>query len=142
MGDWYVIANIPTYFEKHATNSIESYKLVNNEINTTFSFYNKSPKGIRKVYNYNAKIYNHKTNAEWRLKLIWPFKLPYLIIDLDEGYNYAVIGHPNRKYVWIISKTSKINEQLYQSILGKLKKQGYDISNIVRVIQKWDNVNK
>ena len=57
MGDWYVIANIPTYFEKHATNSIESYKLVNNEINTTFSFYNKSPKGIRKVYNYNAKIY-------------------------------------------------------------------------------------
>ena len=51
MGDWYVIANIPTFIEKGATNAIESYKLGDKGvIETTFTFYQDSPDGEKKVY--------------------------------------------------------------------------------------------
>ena len=87
MGDWYVIANIPTFIEKGATNAIESYKLGNKGvIETTFTFYQDSPDGEKKVYRPKGFIYNTETNAEWRMQFIWPFKMPFLIIDLDDNY--------------------------------------------------------
>ena len=76
MGDWYVIANIPTFIEKKATNAIESYELMDDgkTIKTTFSFFNETPEGKKKVYNPTGFVYNTKTNAEWRMQFIWPFK--------------------------------------------------------------------
>ena len=118
MGDWYVIANIPTVIEKNAFNAIENYKLNNKgEIETTFSFYKNGPNGDKKVYNPKGYIYNKKTNAEWRMEFLWPIKLPFLIIDLAEDYSYTVIGYPNRKYVWIMSRNAKLDKVTYQMIL-------------------------
>ena len=65
MGDWYVIANIPTFIEKRATNAIESYKLNDKgEVETTFTFYQDSPQGKRKKYNPKGFIFNNVTNAK------------------------------------------------------------------------------
>ncbi len=74
MGDWFVIANIPTFIEKDATNAIESYKLnKKGEIETTFTFYQNSPNGLKKEYRPKGFIYNSKTNAEWRMQFFWAF---------------------------------------------------------------------
>ena len=97
MGDWYVIANIPTFIEKGATNAIESYKLASDgTVETTFTFFKGSPDGPKKVYRPKGFIKNKETNAEWRMQFIWPFKMPFLIVDLDENYLYTVIGIPSR----------------------------------------------
>jgi len=138
MGDWYVIANIPTFIEKNACNAIESYKLnARGEIQTTFSFYQDSPNGKRKEYNPKGYIYNTETNAEWRMQFIWPFKMPFLIIDLDTNYSYTVIGVPNRKYVWIMSRKSSLDSKTYNMIIDKLKDVGYDVKQIKKVTQEW-----
>lgn len=138
MGKWYVIANIPTFFEKDATNAIEYYELnKNGSIETTFSFFKGSPIGKKMIYTPKGYIYNKKTNAEWRMEFLWPFKSPFLIIDIAEDYSYTVIGYPNRKYVWIMSRESNISEDIYLSILDKLKDVGYDISKIELVPQIW-----
>ena len=138
MGDWYVIANIPTIIEKRATNSIESYYLnKDGEIETTFSFYKDSPKGDLKIYKPKGFIYNNKTNAEWRMQFLWPFKSPFLIIDLADDYRYTVIGYPSRKYVWIMSRNPKIPDEDYNDIIQNLESIGYDIKKIKRVIQDW-----
>jgi len=140
MGDWYVIANIPTFIEKNATNSIESYKLAENGIiETTFTFYKNTPKGEKKIYHPKGFVYNHQTNAEWRMQFLWPFKLPFLIIDLDQDYSYTVIGYPSRKYVWIMARNPIINEDQYKKILDNLTDIGYDISMIKKVPQNWNN---
>tara|TARA_B110001454_G_scaffold178908_1_gene171904 strand:- start:3556 stop:4098 length:543 start_codon:yes stop_codon:yes gene_type:complete len=139
MGDWYVIANIPTFIEKNACNAIESYKLnAKGEIQTTFSFYQDSPNGKRKEYNPKGYIYNTETNAEWRMQFIWPFKMPFLIIDLDTNYSYTVIGVPNRKYVWIMARDAQIPSDTYLKITQKLAGIGYDISKIQNILQEWD----
>ena len=139
MGDWYVIANIPTFIEKRATNSIESYHLNDNgEIETTFTFYQDTPKGKLKTYNPKAFVYNHKTNAEWRIQFFWPIKLPFLIIDLADDYRYTVIGYPNRKYVWIMSREAKISDDDYLNITNNLVSLGYDVEKIKKIIQDWE----
>ena len=138
MGDWYVISNIPTFIEKRATNAVENYRLNNNrEIETTFSFYQDSPNGKRKEYNPKGYVYNTETNAEWRMQFIWPFKMPFLIIDLDTNYSYTVIGVPNRKYVWIMSRKSSLDSKTYNMIIDKLKDVGYDVKQIKKVTQEW-----
>ena len=139
MGDWYVIANIPTFIEKGATNAIESYKLgEKGVIETTFTFYQDSPDGEKKVYRPKGFIYNTKTNAEWRMQFIWPFKMPFLIIDLDDDYQYTVIGYPSRKYVWIMARESKLSDEVYYSILSDLAEIGYDISQVNKIPQQWN----
>ena len=120
MGDWFVIANIPTFIEKRATNAKESY-LINNkgEIQTTFTFFQDNPKGKKKVYNPIGFIHNKETNAEWRMQFLWPFKLPFLIIDLADDYSYTVIGVPNRKYIWIMARQPELPDNDYNNIIKK-----------------------
>ena len=139
MGDWYVIANISTFVEKGAVNAIESYELdPKGRVKTTFTFKKDSPDGLQKTYNPTGFIFNRQTNAEWRMQFLWPFKSPFLIIELDDEYSYTVIGVPSRKYVWIMSRDHTMSDDLYNKILSKLEQVGYDISLIDRIVQKWD----
>ena len=139
MGDWYVIANIPTFIEKNATNAIESYTMADKgKVNTIFTFFQESPKGKKKTYKPIGYIYNKETNAEWRMQFIWPFKMPFYIIDLDEEYSYTVIGIPSRKYVWIMARDSVLPDEIYDKIIDNLELIGYNISKIKKVPQKWD----
>lgn len=139
MGDWYVIANIPTFIEKRATNAIESYKLgEKGTIETTFTFMQDSPNGEKKVYSPTGFIKNKETNAEWRMQFLWPFKMPFLIIELDQDYTYTVIGIPSRKHVWIMAREPSLSHELYEEILKKLSGVGYDISLIQKITQEWD----
>ena len=61
-----------------------------------------------------------------------------LIKDLAEDYSYTVIGVPNKKFVWIMSRKSKIPDQTYSVILENLKSIGYDTSKIVKMPQNWE----
>ena len=72
------------------------------------------------------------------MQFLWPFKSPFLIIDLDEKYNYTVIGVPNRKYVWIMARDHVLDDKVYSKIISKLEKVGYDISQIQKIEQNWD----
>ena len=139
MGDWYVIANIPTFLEKNATNAIESYKLNSKgEVETTFSFYKDNPNGEKKEYHPKGFIIDKNSNAEWKMQFLWPFKMTSLIIDLADDYSYTVIGVPNLKYVWIMSRKPELSDETYKSILDKLQNFGFDLSKIKKIVQSWD----
>lgn len=139
MGDWYVIANIPTFVEKGANNAIESYSwnLVEDRIDVDFRYNADSPKGPIKRYPQKAWIYDKKTNAEWRVQPWWPFKFSYLVIDLAPDYSYTVIGVPSRNYVWIMARKPQIEPEIYSRIVSKLKSSGYEVSRIQKVPQIW-----
>ena len=134
MGDWYVIANIPTWIEKGAHNALEQY-FWNDKgyIDVVFSFNQDSFSGVSKKLTQKAFIYNKMSNAEWRIQPFWPLKLPYIVIDLDEEYTYTVIGYPSRKFLWIMSRSKSLNEQTLNKIYEKLEAQGYDTSLIEKV---------
>lgn len=138
MGDWYVIANIPTFAEKGAHNAIESYQLdKDGSIATTFSFNADSFNGKRKSFHPRAFVVDTKTNAEWGMQFVWPIKAEYLIIDLDADYTRTVIGRTARDYVWIMARTPSLPDAEYTAILKRLADLGYDTSRIEKVPQRW-----
>lgn len=138
MGDWYVQGIIPNFIEKHAINGIESYRLIDeNRVKIDYRFTDRRT-GEVKHMEPKAWIYDKETYAEWRVQFFWPIKFPYLIVDLAEDYSYTVIGVPNRKFVWIMSREPVIPDNTYNGILERLKLLGYDIDKIVRMPQQWE----
>jgi apolipoprotein D and lipocalin family protein len=139
MGDWYVIAILPNPIEKNAVNGIESYEMNDEgEIEITYSFNKGSVDGKRKVMHPKAWVYNTETKAEWRVQFLWPLKFPYLVIWLDEEYETTVIGVPNRKYVWIMSRKPEIKPEKYDEILQHINKLGYKIEDLKKIPQIWE----
>ena len=138
MGDWYVIGILPNPIEKKAVNGIETYALNSDgTIAITYKYRKGNPQGKEKVLRPRAKVYNNATRAEWRVQMFRPFWSPFLIIDLPEDYRYTVIGVPNMKFVWIMSRTPSINDADYTDILAKLKIAGYRTDKIMKMPQIW-----
>jgi apolipoprotein D and lipocalin family protein len=138
MGDWYVIANIPTFIETDAYNAIETYQMNDDgSIATTFTFRKGSADGDSKQYNPTGFIVDQESNALWDMQFIWPFKAEYRVIYLDDDYQTTIIGRSKRDYVWLMSRASSIDENSYQSLLSFIESQGYDINKVQRVPQVW-----
>jgi len=138
MGDWYVIANIPTALERTAHNAIERYELdADGTIRTTFTFRDGSFDGKEKNYHPRGFIRDTATNAEWGMRFVWPIKADYRIVYLDPDYNVTAIGRNRRDYVWIMARTPTMPEAEYANIVRQLGEQGYDTSLIRRVPQRW-----
>ncbi len=137
MGDWYVIASIPTFIERRAHNAIESYELVSsNRVATTFRFNQGSFNGPLKTYKPTGFVTDDPSNAIWRMQFVWPIKADYRVIYLDMDYTQTVIGRNKRDYVWIMARTPTIPEADYATILDIIAGQGYDIEKIRPVPQR------
>lgn len=127
MGNWYVIASIPTFIEKEAYNAVESYRLTGDgTIETTFTFNKGGFDGPLKTYRPRGYVRDKISNAFWGMQFIWPFKAEYRIIYLSDNYSETVIGRTKRDYVWIMARRPSISEDTYQRILDFLQEQGYD----------------
>jgi apolipoprotein D and lipocalin family protein len=141
MGQWFVIANIPTFIEEGAHNAIESYeKNPDGSIATRFSFSDGSFDGEQKVYHPTGFIQDTSTNATWGMQFIWPFKADYRIIYLDDNYSITVIGRQARDYLWIMARKPEISHDKYTAIIDFIKTQGYDTTLIQRVPQCWPHI--
>ena len=136
MGEWYVIANIPSRFEKNAYNAIEAYRLApDGTIDTTFTFRAGSFNGKSKSFRPRGFVLDRSSNAVWGMQFVWPIKADYRIIFLDADYGQTIVGREQRDYVWIMSRTPQIPEPDLQRHLRFLGEQGYDTSRIQRVPQ-------
>lgn len=139
MGDWYVIANIPTWIEKDAFNAVESYQQnADASIATTFSFRQGGFDGALKTYN-PVGFVSAENNAVWGMQFIWPIQAEYRILYLNDDYSQTVIGRSARDYLWIMAKTPNISDEDYHQLLKFVGEQGYDVSKILKVPQRWES---
>lgn len=131
MGDWYVIANIPTFLEKDAYNPVETYRLDDDgTIATTFTFNQGSLDGEKKSYHPRGFVQDSESNAIWGMQFIWPIKADYRIVYLDGDYQKTIIGRKSRDYVWIMARKSSISEKEYNSLVDQVGRLGYDIEQL------------
>jgi apolipoprotein D and lipocalin family protein len=134
MGDWYVIAAIPTFIEKESYNAVESYRLdTDGTILTTFRFNKGSLDGPLKEYTPRAFVKDTDSNSVWGMQFIWPIKAEYRIIYLTDDYSQTVIGRSKRDYVWIMARTPTIPEAEYQRIINFIENQGYQLDDLRKV---------
>jgi apolipoprotein D and lipocalin family protein len=137
MGDWHVIATIPWFVEKNNLGTMDIYKLrPDGKIDIRYAFHKKSLEAPRQEMRATATVVNTKTNAQWAVQFLWPFKAPFLVIDLSPDYRHTTIGYPDRSLIWIMSRDPVMSEKDYTTALERAHSQGYDISRIVKVPQK------
>lgn len=135
-GKWYEIARLPNRFQSDcASNTTATYTLrpdgkvsIVNECLTSDGR-RKSAKGIARVANPKGP------NTKLKVTFFWPFSGNYWIIDLDPQYRWAVVGEPDRNYLWILSREPGLEVTQYQHIVEKAKSQGYDISRLIKTFQ-------
>jgi apolipoprotein D and lipocalin family protein len=138
MGDWYVVANIPTLLERGAHNAVESYRqLDDGRIATTFSFNDGSFDGPRRTFTPTGYVFDKDSNAVWGMQFIWPFKADYRVIYLKSDYSQTIIGRNRRDYVWVMARVPQVTENDMQLMLKVIADQGYDVSKVEMVPQRW-----
>ena len=134
MGDWYVIAAIPTAIETEAYNAIESYKLeADGSIATTFTYNKGSFSGKLKTYKPRGFVIENSGNALWGMQFIWPIKAEYRIAYLNEDYTQTIIARNARDYVWIMARTPTITDAEYEKLTKLVAQYGYDLSKLRKV---------
>lgn len=132
LGTWYEIARYPHSFQENCHASQANYSL--------------RPDGNIRVLNQcrlgafdgklneaegKAWVVDKASNAKLKVQFFWPFSGHYWVIALDPEYQYAVVGHPSRDYLWILSRTPKMDTQLYEKLLQKIEQQGYDTTRLI-----------
>ncbi len=138
MGDWYVIAAIPVWIEKNSYNGVESYALnADGTIATTYTFREGSFTGPEKRYNPKGFVRNNQTKAEWGMQFIWPLKSEYLITYLADDYSTTIISRSARDSAWIMARKPVIPGPEYDKLTAILGAQGYDLSKLRQVPQRW-----
>jgi apolipoprotein D and lipocalin family protein len=136
MGDWYVIACIPTRIERHAYGPKESYRLDEQaRVRTVFTFHQGSFDGPLKRYTPTGFVQPDSGGAIWGMQFIWPIKADYRIMYVDPGYSLTVIGRQGRDYAWIMARTPRIPEPDFERLRTLLERQGYDVGSLRRMPQ-------
>jgi apolipoprotein D and lipocalin family protein len=133
MGQWYVIANIPTFIEKDGTHGKETYTW-NEKENRIDVMFTQIKDGKKKEYPQKAFVDN-KAGNKWKIQFIWPLKFDYLVVDLAKDYSWTVVGVPDRDHVWIMAREKTMDETTYAEIVKRLKAQEFDVSKIEKVKQ-------
>ena len=137
MGDWYVIASIPTYIERDAWNAIESYKLdPDGTIATTFTFNAGGYDGPERLYTPRGFVVDRTSNAVWGMQFVWPIKADYRISYLSDDYSQTVVAREARDYVWIMARSPQLSEADYARLTDFVAAMGYDVSKLRKVPQR------
>jgi apolipoprotein D and lipocalin family protein len=138
MGDWYVIACIPTRIERDAWNAVEAYALDSDgTIATTFTYRLGGFDGPEKRYTPRGFVLDRASNAVWGMQFVWPIKADYRIAYLSADYGQTVIAREARDYVWIMARSPHITEADYARLTGFVASMGYDTTQLRKVPQRW-----
>ncbi|MBU6375269.1 MAG: lipocalin family protein [Bdellovibrionales bacterium] len=136
LGRWYEISSFPQKFAKGCTGTRATYTLnhdgsvaVLNECNLN------SLDGKLKQAKGKAVVVDRESNSKLKVSFFWPFYGDYWIVDLGANYEYAVVGAPDRDYLWILSRTTSMNETTYNEILERLTAKGFDVSRLEKMVQ-------
>ena len=136
MGDWYVIACIPTPQERNAADAVESYGLrPDGRIQTTFR-YRDGIDGPTRTLRPVASVRPGTGNALWGMQFLWPIEADYRIAYLSADYALTIIARQKRDYAWIMARTPQIELTDYLAAVQRLRDWGYDTTRLRRVPQR------
>lgn len=133
LGKWYEIAKFQQNFEKGCTDVTAEYSLRHDGKISVINTCTKD--GRPKTSEGVASIDDKASNAKLEVQFQWPFSGKYWIIALAPDYSYAVVGHPNRKYLWILNRKPIMDSMTYNHLVLVAASRGFDIRKLVKTIQ-------
>lgn len=138
MGKWYVIASIPTSFEKNAYNAVESYTLdKGGNVATSFRFRQGAFDGKLKTIHSTGYVKPGTHNAVWGVQVFWPFRAQYIVAYLKDDYSEVIVARDARDYTWVMARTPTVSQADYDALIQRVKALGYSLGDLRKVPQRW-----
>lgn len=135
-GKWYELARYENHFEQGCIGATADYILASDRIDVLNQCYDAQGILLKHAHGKAYPIEN-SSNAKLKVTFFWPFYGDYWVLMLGTEYQYSVIGDPHRKYLWILSRTPKLQSDDKEKILSQLPQLGYDPAKLY-----WTNVEK
>ena len=133
LGKWYEIAHLPAKFQEGCDHTTATYSLLNDG---SISVLNECTKnGKYKKAKGKAKVVDKTSGAKLKVTFFWPFYGDYWIIKLSQDYTYAVVGTPDRNYLWILNRTPQMAESLFSELIEFVKGKGFNTANLIKTTQ-------
>ena len=137
MGDWYVIADIPTPFVKNAFNAVQNYQLnADGTVSTRFQFREGAFDGREKTLTPRGYVGDDGSNAKWGLQF-GPILAEYLIAYISPDYSETIIARSSRDFVLIMARTPTISGADYDALVSRITSWGYDTEHLEKIPQRW-----
>ncbi len=126
-GKWFEIGAFPMYFQRQCVGDTTAEYTLRPDGEITVLNRCRTANGFDQATG-RAWTPDPKRSAELKVSFFWPFRSDYWVIALDPDYRWAVVGNPNRKYLWLLSRAPTMPEPEIARALAAAKAQGYDMS--------------
>ena len=130
-GTWYSLYSIPTMFDKGSHETTTHYTWDKGGYYDVVTTCKEGDEG--KIRTVKSKIFQVEgtNNSQMKAQFLWPFKVDYWVIDLAPDYSYVVVGHPDYKFLFIMSRKPSMDKALYEKIVERCKDMGYPVEKLV-----------
>lgn len=130
-GTWHEVARFPMYFQNQCVGDVTAqYSLLESgRIKVVNRCRTKT--GQLKKSEGNASVVKNSGNAQLKVSFFWPFRADYWVIGLDPQYRWAVVGTPNRKYLWILSRSARMAADDLSAAKAIASQQGFDVERLI-----------
>ncbi|MBE9468952.1 MAG: lipocalin family protein [Bacteroidetes bacterium] len=137
LGTWYEISRFDHSFERDLVGVTATYSFrEDGKIKVVNKGFKKTLGGEKSEVEGKAKIPNPEVPSKLKVSFFWFFYGDYFVLELDENYQWVVVGSKSDKYLWILSRSPQMDEILYNNLLKKIKKRGYNLNDLIRIEQK------
>ena len=136
LGTWYEIASFPQDFQKGCTGTMATYTLrPDGDVGVLNRCRLGALDGPEKVAEGRARVVDGGNGAKLEVSFFRPFWGAYWVVDLDPDYGWAVVGHPSRDYLWILSRTPRLDDATFREIVTRLEADGWESARLSRTLQ-------
>lgn len=130
MGQWHVLADISTPFDRDAFAPLETYQRVDdNVVETIYSYREGAASGPIRERHLKAFV-SEESTAIWAMQIFWPIKAEYRVVFVDPDYQTTIVGRSKRDFVWVMSRDPDISSPTLDALLKKTQELGYDLSKL------------
>lgn len=135
-GLWYDYAHLPAIFLDGCTDITAEYKIENDSYVSVYNHCVKSETGKESDIKGKAFVINGSNNAKLKVQFFWPFRANYWILAIDKDYQYALVGGPSRKYLWILTRTTKLDSKTYNELIETARSKDFKVENMIRTLHQ------
>jgi apolipoprotein D and lipocalin family protein len=130
MGTWHEIARLPAPFQEGCVDSSADYRMRDDGRVEVVNRCVKEgkPKEARGI----ARVVDTATRSKLKVSFFRPFWGDYWVTDLDPGYAWVVVGTPDRRYLWILARETRLDEATYRGLVDRAASRGFDVSRLIR----------
>ena len=126
-GRWFEVARFPNSFEENCVGVTATYsKNADGTVKVVNRCRLSTLDGKESVAEGSARVVDTASNAKLAVTFFWPFEGDYWVIALDADYKWALVGEPSGRYLWILSRTPKLSDDVRTDLLKRLEGFGYN----------------